>query len=514
MNPAIQEAVTNKDISFLAKALFPNTEFAQFLTKTQCDFIRAVVYKEYPRIIISASTQWGKTAGAGVAVGLISIFNKDKKIALLAPSDDQSRILRNFVAELTVDSNILSRMVPAGGRGIERLKQEASKKRLTFTNNMTVQNFSTEGEAYRLMGEGGFSWMFLDERDLINPLAEPKINRMISAKSEDSVTVELLNPWGKGEKARKHWDEAIDYYKIIKLPKEEQVELLKKGRFVKFHVNWQTAVAEDRMTKEYVDMQRADLTPMEFQILYDSVFPDESEDQLIKRSDAVAGIDRKFTIYEELKSIEQKLKYKDLLTDKMVKKLEEELKLYTKVISCDPADKGKDWTVILWGVQKGNDHQIVGHYSEAKSNPIGICGKLMEITKNFIGKQTAGAIMFDEIGLGKSLYHLTEKLQHGGYNNVRTVPCNNAEGALNNELYRIKRDENYFRLADIFREGLIDIPNHPTLLTQLVGIKWKLSSTGKRQIESKKPGEKSPDWADALMYFTWKDSKKLAYFWG
>jgi hypothetical protein len=66
-----------------------------------------------------------------------------------------------------------------------------------------------------------------------------------------------------------------------------------------------------------------------------------------------------------------------------------------------------------------------------------------------------------------------------------------------------KRTEQFWKLREYMRQGLIDLINDDTMTAQLSELKYKFKSNGKKFIEpkdeAKKRGVKSPDRADALM---------------
>ena len=113
----------------------------------------------------------------------------------------------------------------------------------------------------------------------------------------------------------------------------------------------------------------------------------------------------------------------------------------------------------------------------------------------------------DVVGVGAGV---VDPLKAEGFA-IREV--NVGEGALDKELYYNKRAEYFSLLAKRFQKGEIDIPDHSKLASQLAGVKYTYRQT-KLQIESKESlfrrGEKSPDFADALMLaFCFGDEARL-----
>ena len=64
--------------------------------------------------------------------------------------------------------------------------------------------------------------------------------------------------------------------------------------------------------------------------------------------------------------------------------------------------------------------------------------------------------------------------------------------------------ENFFRLNDLFDDEMIYIPDNKKLNKELISMRWKFNSSNKIVIEDP---DKSPDFADSLVYFVWRDKK-------
>lgn len=116
-------------------------------------------------------------------------------------------------------------------------------------------------------------------------------------------------------------------------------------------------------------------------------------------------------------------------------------------------------------------------------------------------------VRVDEIGVGA-----------GVVDALKAAKCPNVEGvnvgtaARDNERFLNLRAEMFWALRERFREGDIAIPKDDLLYSQLCGLKYKYTTSGKVQIESKddarKRGEPSPDRADALALAFAPDTKR------
>jgi len=165
--------------------------------------------------------------------------------------------------------------------------------------------------------------------------------------------------------------------------------------------------------------------------------------------------------------------------------------------------------VILWGIKKRGFYHQTGQYSEPKSESTDVAGRINEKIRTFIGFEIKGLVYIDSIGLGTGVVSMVkEYVRNNMYKNVRVIGCNFGASPLNKERFQNKKSENYIRLKEIFDEDSIKLTKIKKLKNQLLNMKWKRSSTEKIVIEDP---EKSPDWADALVYFIWRDTEALEF---
>lgn len=107
----------------------------------------------------------------------------------------------------------------------------------------------------------------------------------------------------------------------------------------------------------------------------------------------------------------------------------------------------------------------------------------------------------DVIGIGKGVY---DRMKELGYN---VMPVDVKNKAIDDEIYRNKRSELWFKARDIFQDNGIDIPDDMTLKAELWSPKFKNAEKGqrKREVESKYDMKKrlaqsrSPNNADSLL---------------
>ncbi|MCL2359836.1 terminase family protein, partial [Candidatus Bathycorpusculum sp.] len=234
----------------------------------------AVLNPECRRLVICAMTRYGKTRFAAIGLLLliantpIALKAKPKRIIIIAPRVEQTKILRSYISEHIAANPILSALLDDNTRTTtERLKKETSKRLLTFKNGWSILTLTAhagkneDDPASNLMGWGG-DIIVLDEACLIRQdVYTSRISRMLGDDPQNSKLIILANPWSKNNFV---WD------------------AYQNPTYKKIQIGYQQALAEGRITSGYLDEQKAILSPYEWKVLYESEFADESEDTLIR----------------------------------------------------------------------------------------------------------------------------------------------------------------------------------------------------------------------------------------
>ncbi|MEK9740680.1 MAG: hypothetical protein VW262_05780, partial [Flavobacteriaceae bacterium] len=158
----LSEIIRNEDVFALCKFFF-NVE----ITEGQEQIIRNIIFPSKKRVVISAYTRYGKSYAVSMAVCIYILLNEKKRINLIAPTGDQTQILRNYITGFIIEHEMLRSMVDlALSMDTDRLKKEVSKKRITFKNGCELRVLSAQGSGDRLMGWGG-DLIVLDESCLV-----------------------------------------------------------------------------------------------------------------------------------------------------------------------------------------------------------------------------------------------------------------------------------------------------------------------------------------------------------
>jgi hypothetical protein len=171
----------------------------------------------------------------------------------------------------------------------------------------------------------------------------------------------------------------------------------------------------------------------------------------------------------------------------------EKLEKGGKVLAVDVARFGDDETVFVileyCGEKRWRQAQM---FSSKKRDLMETAGRIMALN----GEWNPEYIVVDDDGLGGGV---VDRLVEQGVSVTRF----NAQSKPVRDQFWNKRTENFWKLREYMRQGMLEIINDDELTTQLSDLKYKFKSNGKKFIEpkdeAKKRGVKSPDRADALM---------------
>lgn len=165
-----------------------------------------------------------------------------------------------------------------------------------------------------------------------------------------------------------------------------------------------------------------------------------------------------------------------------------------RILAVDVARFGEDETVfsIIESYNASQWQQIFQDSWKDKST-METVGRIVELTRTWALDQ----VVIDDTGVGGGVTDRLAELR------IPVVPFIGAEKAVN-ELYTNKRSEAYFRLKEMYGLKTIKTLRDTSLQAQLLTIRYKYMSNGKKAIVSKdemrKNEVKSPDRADALAY--------------
>jgi len=449
----------SKDVKSLCK-LFFNVN----LTKNQEVIVKNIVFNESKRIVISCMTRYGKSWSVSLGILLWILRNKGKKVVIVAPTNEKTTIIRNYIANFTSYSPVFSNLIDIDKTGVERIRKEVSKRRITWKNGVEMRTLSAEGKGEQLMGFGADLVVVDEICDIDLEVYHSKILRMLG-DSNDSCFVGIGNPWHKNSPM---WEEWIN------------------PNWLKIQIGFDIALKEGRITEDFINEQKQVLTEQEFQILYKAEFPEEEPDSLISWSWVNNAIGKKFDVFEE----------------------------FEVFAGVDVAEQGNDLTVVTIGRKnlKTNDYVIDCIESWGKIDLMPTVARILPL----ISQYNVQKIRVDATGVGSGVYSRLEEIRREG-----KIKCKveSFKGGLTPSTDEFKqrflnlKAEAYWHLRRLFEEGKISIPKHNVLIEQLTKMKWELTSSEKIRIMSpgQKEGdtaiEKSPDFSDSLNISVFYDVK-------
>ena len=415
------------------------------LSYGQQQIVGAVLDPTVKRLIISCMTRYGKTRVVAIGLLLYILNSTNKKVLIIAPTTDQTNIIRNYMAEMIAENPTLCNLVDhTAHSGPEHLKSEMSKKRLTFKNGCEVITLTAHGNeneedpAPNLMGFGG-DVIVLDEADLIlRKVYTSRISRMLG-DSPDSKLITIVNPWNPINFAHEQWQNPL---------------------FKKIHIGWRQALAEKRTTQAYLDEQKALLSDFEWTVLYESNWSTESEDTLI-RYDWIQRATKKqiqFTSNPQT------------------------------VWGLDVAEQGADLTILTRAETDSiqyvirEQQRIMERETIPTANHVSIIVPKTEL------------LSVDSIGVGAGVYSQLKELKHKVLS-IRVgespLACQDSKRFMN------LKSQRWWHVRELFEKDMISIPNNPQLISQLSQMRYEFTTLSKIKIID--PEGKSPDYADSLM---------------
>lgn len=424
------------------------------LTPGQEEIFKSIYEPIIKRATIKTITQYGKSEVASIAL-IMAAIERMEKIIIVSPSIKQSTIIMNKLIEHLFDHKSILQMIEYEYT-LEQLKRERSKDRITFRNGSEIRILTAEAksvarEAKSLMGFGA-TIVLVDESALIPDQMFSKILRMVGGVRNGKL-IKLGNPFldpVTGEK--NHFAKSFNdpnYYKV--------------------HVDWRQALAEGRISQEFLDEAKNYVSELDWIVFYECMFPEMgTHDMLIP-----------------LSWVENATK--DQRHDKEG----------VKQAGLDIARFGGDKTVYCfrWG------NKVYPLQMTEKMDTMQVVGW----ARQFIDEDKPDTIVPDVVGLGAGV---ADRFREQGYEvydmNVGASPSDDTA----KEKFVNLRAEVFWFLRELLRPdpatGLskIQIPNDAELKKDLTSLKYAYSSERKIKIESKDDLRKrigrSPDRADAL----------------
>lgn len=200
---------------------------------------------------IETPTQVGKSSG--VAAALTMRTSKREKWVVVAGTSEKAQIIMDYFINYCLE-NVLPRELLKSQISIDKLKQDRSRRHLTFASGFEIRVFSADSRNKQATGNAvmgfGSPYVILDEGALVDDVTEAKIFRMMMGFSTTNhLYLKIGNPF-----YRNH------FYKSSINP-----------LFHKIWWNYETAILEGRYNPQMIEMAR---NKPGFKVLYEVKFPD------------------------------------------------------------------------------------------------------------------------------------------------------------------------------------------------------------------------------------------------
>lgn len=399
---------------------------------------------------IETPTRFGKSSG--IAAALVMRCTKKEQWAIVAGTAEKAQIIMDYFIDYALENEI-SRELLKNFVSVDKLKQERSRRSLSFASGFEVRVFSADSRNKQATGNAimgfGAPYVILDEAALVDDSIEAKIFRMIAGFSTTKhLYVKIGNPFYRNHFLKSHNDP--DFHLI--------------------HKDYKDGIREGRLTQEYID--KAKKKP-NFNVLYEVKFPDPE------------AVDEKG--------------WSNLLTEEDVEAVmvDDGKGFGFLKVGIDPAGEGTNFNSVV--ARWRNYAKCI--LKERRIDQFHLTEWMIDWKKGLITAEELipQSYAVDKIGIGEGYYQtLMRSLENVIGVNVGTHPMNL------NEFVNL-RAEAYWRLREDIKAKRLHLDRDEDWL-QLAQIKYRTKLEGKRgkiEIMSKEEmlrnGIESPDEADALM---------------
>lgn len=410
-------------------------------TEGQIEIFHAIISRQWPRVQIISSTQYGKSLF--VALGCIILACVDGElVSIVAPTTDKAQIIIRYFIQHLSDSAFFSSQLEKE-TSIEKLQMETTKDRIILKNKggiftLSVQAGNTQKGFQAAMGEGS-RIVIQDESALIPDDIEATIFRMIAGK-KDAVYIKIGNPF-----YRNH------FYKSSRDPVYHQI-----------FIDYKRGLREGRYNQAFID--EAGRKPF-FDILYGCEFPPED--------------------------MTDKDGYTRLFTDALLERCQRKgvVPYGERRLGGDIAEGGGDYNAFV--LRTANTAKLIAKFQTADT--MLVAGTFIQYGDEF--KVFDHNWFIDSLGVGKGVFDRLAEQKYRPFN-VRF-----SERATDHKQFANQRAECYWAAFKWLNEGGTLEPHFTW--EQLSSIRYKVDSSGRIQIIPKellrKQGHPSPDVADAFV---------------
>ncbi|PSG97485.1 hypothetical protein BRD56_05370 [Thermoplasmatales archaeon SW_10_69_26] len=427
----------------------------------QQEIIEAIAYEDHDRLAITAPTRYGKTLAVAAGLCLLILLNDEPiGIGVISATKGQAKKMRDYVAEFVVACPLLEELLEldVGQKDVERLTKEVSREKLTFQDGKTFEIHSAHGKANRVMGEGE-EVLVIEECALIDDdTYREKVRRMA-----EGALYEISNPWSKHSEFFNSWQS--DRY--------HNIQVLLEDALKEYETNEDWGVDPD-----LVEEQRERLDEITFTVQYESRFPDDVEDTLVKWSWIVDAVEASPPDPDD-HPVDQ-VQY-----------------------GMDVANEGTDSTVLI-RVEWRNSVATVTHvWSWQRADTQENADRAEKRIRETDGLEDWD-LGVDAVGEGKGTYdemadRFPDQVHDFKGSRKPSKKERRERESLDADEYRFKsiKHEAHWHTRDLFEDGAIRIPDHADLRQDCSRSRYEIKR-GKVHVHFEDEDNDSPDHFDAL----------------
>lgn len=401
-------------------------------TSYQKDALRKIFLRENNKFIIAAATQSGKSEVISIIACFLALMSSNERIAIVSYTEDQSKIIFDKAKKhLVEDNEFIKSKIDSG--------KEFSRKTIHLKNGSQIKCYSSgvsEFGSESLLGFNATVLIVDESASIADDIYSTKIIRMLGSARQQKLLIESGTPHAKNHFYKSWCDQS----------------------YTRFHWPWELAVNEGQMSGEIVEMQRRNMTPLQFQMFYKAQFPEQSERGLFNLKEIERNI------------IEPTLEFQG-----------------NKILGVDVARFGTDKTILTL-VDKIDETYCVREIKVfEKMDTMATAGHVVNLNKKFCFDE----IVVDATGLGVGV---VDRLKE---QNIYVTELIVGGAAEEKEAFANLKAELYAKAKNLFEENKLKIIKNQCLIDELLKIDVEYTSEGKMKIVDPR---KSPDYADSLVY--------------
>lgn len=436
----------------------------------QLDIFDIITDMSIKRAQIETTTQFGKSLTIGLGALYLAKTHPGIKIPILAPTEKQSHIIMDYIIEHLFDHPAFTEGI-INVTGLEKLKTERNRDTLTWIDGSSIKIFTVQAgnttgiKGKNVMGFGG-DVIIVDEANLIPNEHFSKVLRMLGGNLKQSRLIKIGNTFSKKDPTSRKKDKEHHFYKSHK-----------NKNYVLLHIDWRRAVKEGRLTEEYVMEMKDEMTPQEFDALYNVIFPDESnEEGIISENDCKVARESTVVINKAHR---------------------------LKIMGVDVSGSGSNKTILSVAIADQTKFRLLQQEEIAESGDI---QRKADAIHEWALREDVDVVSIDVVGIGKGVADILNSKEDRNYEvyyyiaGARPIEFEQdkrKDDSQTDSVYFNLKSQLVFYLKKLMQKGLAEMGiMSGDLESNLLGFMYVRKSN--KKIKSDDPVD-SPDYADSVL---------------